>query len=184
MKCHLKLHIDITLHYILDCIDDCAVVKDFVACNEVQKTFLERGSVGHPMTKMLSASGGGLRPLTRGSAAGPRGPLQGALPQTPAVIGSCCALADCPQTTDSFPRLCRRYSFTFRHCEPLIFKIRVLGHMTQSFVGHGNKTTLGWKCYTRAAPSCDIFNLLFVIFHVPLTTVCQLLNVRFTQKVC
>ena len=29
------------------------------------------GSVGHPMTKMLSASGG-LRPLTRGSAPGPR----------------------------------------------------------------------------------------------------------------
>ena len=29
------------------------------------------GSVGHPMTKMLSASGG-LRPLTRSSAAGPR----------------------------------------------------------------------------------------------------------------
>jgi len=45
------------------------VVKDFVACNEVRKEFFSKGakcagSVGHPMTKMLSASGGGLRPLT------------------------------------------------------------------------------------------------------------------------
>jgi len=27
--------------------------------------------------------------------------------------------------------------------------------------------TRGWKCYTRAAPSCDIFNLGFVIFSCP-----------------
>ena len=32
---------------------------------------------------------------------------------------------------------------------------------TRSFVGHGNRTTLG------AAPSCDIFNLGFVIFSCP-----------------
>jgi len=43
------------------------------------------------MTKMLSASGG-LRALTRGSAAGPR---WGIFPQTP-VIGSCSALAMVP----------------------------------------------------------------------------------------
>jgi len=56
------------------------------------------GSVGHPMTKMLSASGGrgkGASPpdsLTRGSA--PR-PHWGLCPQTP-VIGSCSALAMVP----------------------------------------------------------------------------------------
>jgi len=38
---------------------------------------------------------------------------------------------------------------------------------TQSFVGHGNRTTLGWRCHTRAAPSCAIFNLGFVIFPCP-----------------
>jgi len=27
---------------------------------------------------------------------------------------------------------------------------------TQSFVGHGNMTTLGWTCHTRAVPSCDM----------------------------
>ena len=32
---------------------------------------------------------------------------------------------------------------------------------------HGNRTTLGWKCHTRAAPSCDIFNLGFVTFPCP-----------------
>jgi len=44
------------------------------------------GSVGHPMTKMLSASGGGRSPpdpLTRGSAPGPR---WGLFPQTPLVL--------------------------------------------------------------------------------------------------
>ena len=54
----LRVHKDL-----LDCIDDSAVVKDFVACNEVQKDIFWKGakfvgSVGHPMTKMLSASGG------------------------------------------------------------------------------------------------------------------------------
>ena len=34
-------------------------------------------------------------------------------------------------------------------------------------MGHGNRTTLGWKCHTRAVPSCDIFNLGFVIFPCP-----------------
>ena len=58
------------------------------------------GSVGHPMTQMLSASGG-LRP-TRGSAPGPR---WGLCPQTP-IIGSCSALAMVPPpTTDPFRRL-------------------------------------------------------------------------------
>ena len=58
------------------------------------------GAVGHPMTKMLSASGG-LRP-TRGSAPGPR---WGLCPQTP-IIGSCSALAMVPPlTTDPFRRL-------------------------------------------------------------------------------
>ena len=49
------------------------------------------GSVGHPMTKMLSTSGGEAR-LTRGSAPGPR---WGLCPQTP-VIRSCSALAMVP----------------------------------------------------------------------------------------
>jgi len=52
------------------------------------------GSVGHPMTKMLSASGG-LHPpdtLTRGSVPGPR---WGLCPQTP-ITGSCSALAMVP----------------------------------------------------------------------------------------
>jgi len=65
---------------------------------EIQMHFWKRakfaGSVGHPMTKMLSASWT-LRPpdpLTRGSASGPR---WGLCPQTP-VIGSCSALAMVP----------------------------------------------------------------------------------------
>jgi len=37
----------------------------------------------------------------------------------------------------------------------------------RSFVGHGNRTTLGWKCHTLAAPSCDIINLGFVIYPCP-----------------
>jgi len=45
------------------------------------------GSVGHPMTKMLSASGG-LRPPVPG-------PRWGVCPQTP-IIGSCSALAMVP----------------------------------------------------------------------------------------
>ena len=47
---------------------------------------------------------------------------------------------------------------------------------TQSFVGHGNRVTLGWKCHTWAAPLCDIFNLWSSYFHVPLTTLHHLLN--------
>jgi len=38
-------------------------------------------------------------------------------------------------------------------------------------------TTLGWTCHTRAAPSCDMFNLGSSYFHVALTTVRHLLNV-------
>ena len=41
---------------------------------------------------------------------------------------------------------------------------------------HGNMTTLGWTCHTRAAPSCDMFNLGSSYFHVALTTVRHLLN--------
>ena len=56
----------------------------------------------------------------------------------------------------------------------------------QSFVGHGNKMTLGWKCHTRAAPSCDIFNLGFVIFPCPThyrvsSVKCRTLTVRLLR---
>ena len=62
---------------------------------------------------------------------------------------------------------CRRYSFTFRHCKPLIIQDYCSWpydktYDTQSFVG---------------APSCDIFNLGSSYFHVPRTTVRRLLNV-------
>jgi len=50
------------------------------------------GCVGHPMTKMLSASGGLRPPLTRGSAPGPS---WGLCPQT-SVIGLCSTLAMVP----------------------------------------------------------------------------------------
>jgi len=61
------------------------------------------GSVGHPMTKMLSASGGfAPDPLTRGSAPGPR---WGLCPQAP-VIGSVLRTRHgAPPTTDPFHRL-------------------------------------------------------------------------------
>ena len=39
-------------------------------------------------------------------------------------------------------------------------------------------TTLGWTCHTRAAPSCDMFNLGSSYFHVALTTVRHLLTVH------
>jgi len=38
-------------------------------------------------------------------------------------------------------------------------------------------TTRGGKCHTRAAPSCDIFNLGSSYFHVLLTTMRHLLIV-------
>ena len=44
-------------------------------------------------------------------------------------------------------------------------------------MGHGNRTSLSWRCHTRAAPSCDMFNRGSSYFHVPLTTVCHLLTV-------
>jgi len=73
------------------------------------------GSVGHPMTKMLSASGS-FASMTRGFAPGPR---WGLCPQTP-VIGSCSALAIVPQPLTPtaygpslekilWAPLCRRY---------------------------------------------------------------------------
>ena len=49
-------------------------------------------------------------------------------------------------------------------------------HEAQSFVRHWNMMTLSWKCRTRAAPSCDIFNLGFIIFQCPLTAVHHLYN--------
>ena len=45
-------------------------------------------------------------------------------------------------------------------------------------MGHGNRTTLGSTCHTRAAPSCDMFNLGSSYFHVSLTTVRHLLNAQ------
>jgi len=89
-------------------------------------------------------------------------------------------------------RLCafldgRRYSFTFCHCKPLIIQDSCSWpydktYDTQSFVGHGNRTTLGWKCHTRAAPSVTFSTSGSSYFHVPLTTtVCHLLNVGPTK---
>ena len=66
LQVRVGLNSVITLHVykdLLDCIDDrlCSgYITDFVACNEVRKEVLKgakfAGSVGHPMTKMLSAS--------------------------------------------------------------------------------------------------------------------------------
>ena len=72
---------------------DKSPVRPFIPCSARHfcKGAKFAGSVGHPMTKMLSASGG-LRPpdpLTRGSAPGPR---WGLCSQTP-VIGSRSAFA-------------------------------------------------------------------------------------------
>ena len=44
-------------------------------------------------------------------------------------------------------------------------------------------TTLGWTCHTRAAPSCDMFNLGSSYFHVALTTVRHLLTDDSTDKI-
>ena len=68
----------------------------------------------------------------------------------------------------------------FSHCKPLINQDSCSWpndktYDTQSFVG--------WKCHSRAAPSCDIFNLGSSYFHVPLTTVRRLLNVRVRRSV-
>ena len=171
------------------------VVKDFVACNEVQENIFGKGlNLPAPLDiqwpKCFQLQGGGASPpdpLTRGSAAGPRGPLQGALPQTPAVIGSCCALEvflnDMRYINPRFTYLLTRrlppnhwllppsMQTILIHVSPLwatyIQDSCTRPYDTQSFVGHGNKTTLGWKCYARAAPSCHIFNLGFVIFPCP-----------------
>jgi len=68
----------------------------------------------------------------------------------------------------------------FSHCKPLINQDSCSWpndktYDTQSFVG--------WKCHSRAAPSCDIFNLGSSYFHVPLTMVRRLLNVRVRRSV-
>ena len=52
---------------------------------------------------------------------------------------------------------------------------------TRYFVRHGNMRTLGSTCHTRAAPSCDMFNLGSSYFHVALTTVRHLLNVNYSS---
>ena len=80
---------------------------------------------------------------------------------------------------------CRRYSFTFCHCKPLIIQHSCSWpydktYDTQSFMGHGNYDDPRLTCHTRAAPSCDIFNLGSSYFHVPLTTVRHPLNVTLT----
>jgi len=57
-------------------------------------------------------------------------------------------------------------------------------HMTHSRLWDMEiMTTLGWKCHTRAAPSCDIFNLSSSYFHVPLTTMRHLLTVVSVKNV-
>ena len=48
-------------------------------------------------------------------------------------------------------------------------------------MGHGNRTSLGWRCLTRAAPTCDMFNLWSSYFHILLTAVRHLLNVTLTS---
>ena len=77
---------------------DKSTVRPFIPCSarHFKKGAKFADSVGHPMTKMLSASGGlhPPDPLTRGSAPGPR---WGLCHQTP-VIGSCSALAMVPPT--------------------------------------------------------------------------------------
>jgi len=82
-----------------------AVVKDFVACNEVRKDIFGKGlSLPAPLDiqwpKCFHLQGG-FASLTRGSAPGPR---WGLCPQTP-VIGSCSHSSWCPPTTDPFCRL-------------------------------------------------------------------------------
>jgi len=93
-----RLNSVVTLHVhkdLLDCIDDSAVVKDFVACcNEVRKDIFGKGlNLPAPLDiqwpNAFSFRGASPPwPLTRGSAPGPRWGLC----QTP-VIGSCSALA-------------------------------------------------------------------------------------------
>ena len=72
----------------------------------------------------------------------------------------------------------------------LQFKMLVVGHTTKHMT-YGRSwdmeilTTLGWKCHTLAAPSCDILNLGSSYFHVQLTTVRHPLIVLFViLKVC
>jgi len=98
-----------TLHvhkYFLDCIDDSAVVKDFVACNEVRKDIFGKGLNCRlrwtPNDQNAFSFRGASLTLTRGSASGPR---WGLCSQTP-VIGSCSAFAMVPPTTDPFRLLC------------------------------------------------------------------------------
>ena len=58
-----------------------------------------------------------------------------------------------------------RYSFTFRHCKPLIIQDYCSWPYDKTYWTHSRSwdmeimTTLGWKCHTQPAPSCDIFNL-------------------------
>ena len=52
-----------------------------------------------------------------------------------------------------------------RHCRHLVGKScwsYDKTYDTQSFVGHGNRTALGWTCHTRAAPLCDVQPLVVI----------------------
>jgi len=51
------------------------------------------------------------------------------------------------------------------------FCLRDIRLLISIFIKYSLNLTLRWKCRTGAAPSCDIFNLGFIIFQCPLTTV-------------
>ena len=80
---------------------DKSTVRPLIPCSarHFWKGVKFAGSVGHPMTKMLSAYQGGFAPLTRCSAPGSR---WGLCPQA-AVIGSCSALAMVPPNHSPLP---------------------------------------------------------------------------------
>ena len=93
---------------LLDCIDDSAVVKDFVACNEVRKDIFRKG-LNFPAPMDIQIQWPKCFQLQEGFAPWPPNqelclwtPLR-ALPQTP-VIGSCSALAMVPPNHWHLPR--------------------------------------------------------------------------------
>jgi len=101
---------------------DKSPVRPFIPCSARHfcKGAKFPGSVGHPMTKMLSASRG-LRPpdpLTRGSAPGPR---WGLCPQTP-VIRLCSALAMVPAQPLTPSNASDPHKFTPMHTTLKIYK--------------------------------------------------------------
>ena len=55
----------------------------------------------------------------------------------------------------------------------------------QSFMRHSDMMTLGWKCRTRAVPSCDISTLGSSYMNVALITVHRLYNeVQWFTEIC